>query len=93
MPAVVLFNKTKNKQNQIARINEMYSGAPRIAELHLMLEKEIKLLNGIERQRTKVRAHLQDQKIEKELDKMGMPIKWIGYRGKSYCNELHINKS
>lgn len=60
----------------------MYSGAPRTAELHLMLEKEISLLNGIEKQRSKVRQYLQEQKIEKDLDEMGRPIKWIGYRGK-----------
>lgn len=59
----------------------MYSGAPRGAELYLLLEKEINLLNGIERQRAKVRKHLQEQQIEKALDEMGMPIKWIGYRG------------
>lgn len=66
---------------QLARIGEMYAGAPRNAELYLLLEREINLLNGIERQRAKVRQHVREQQIEKDLDEMGMPIKWIGYRG------------
>lgn len=60
----------------------MYDGAPRSAELYLLLEKEINLLNGIERKRTIVRQYIREQNVEKDLDELGMPIRWIGYRGK-----------
>lgn len=75
----------------MARIDEMYSGAPRGAELYLLLEKEINLLNGIERQRAKVRKYLQEQQIEKALDEMGMPIKWIGYKGCVHISMMRTN--
>lgn len=68
----------------------MYSGAPRNAELYLLLEKEINLLNGIERKRAVVRQYLREQQIEKDLDEMGMPIKWIGYRGNLLISFAHL---
>lgn len=64
---------------QIKRINSMYSGGPRIAELHCLLDREIQLLNGVEKQRSLVRKALKDFRDEQQLKKLGEPVKWVGY--------------
>lgn len=60
----------------------MYSGGPRIAELNGLLDKEVQLLNGIEKQRSQIRSNLAEIRAENTLNKLGEPIKWIGYRSK-----------
>ncbi|XP_055903866.1 IQ and ubiquitin-like domain-containing protein [Eupeodes corollae] len=72
----------KWKQAEMKRIAKMYSGAPRLAEVNILLDKEIQLLNGIERQRTVVRKALKDFRENQLLQKMGEPIKWLGYKDK-----------
>ncbi|XP_055850185.1 IQ and ubiquitin-like domain-containing protein [Episyrphus balteatus] len=72
----------KWKQAEMKRIAKMYSGAPRLAEVNILLDKEIQLLNGIERQRTVVRKAMKDFRENQLLQKMGEPIKWIGYKDK-----------
>lgn len=68
---------------QIKRINQLYvEGGHRIAELHVLLDKEIQLFNGIERQRTKLRNHILEVRTEKMLQQLGTPTKWVGYKGK-----------
>lgn len=42
----------------------------------------MQLLNGIEKQRSKIRSHLAEIRAENILNKLGEPIKWIGYRSK-----------
>lgn len=59
----------------------MYVGGHRIAELHVLLDKEIQLFNGIERQRTKLRNHTLEVQTEKMLEQLGTPTKWVGYKG------------
>lgn len=59
----------------------MYVGGHRISELHVLLDKEIQLFNGIERQRTKLRNHILEVQTEKMLEKLGTPTKWAGYKG------------
>lgn len=71
---------------QIKRINQLYVGGHRIAELHVLLDKEIQLFNGIERQRTKLRNHIVEVQTGKMLEKMGTPTKWVGYKGELRSN-------
>lgn len=64
------------------RIASMYEGASRIAEINILLDKEITLLSGIDRQRQLVFEAMKDFRQEQLLKKMGEPIKWVGYGGK-----------
>lgn len=63
------------------RIAQMYEGAARVAEVNILLDKEIQLLNGIERQRQLVYEAMKDFRQEQLLKQMGEPIKWVGYGG------------
>lgn len=58
----------------------MNSGGPRIAAIYTVLDKEIQLLNAVERKWFEIRKHLNELKQEKELDRIGAPIKWVGYK-------------
>lgn len=58
----------------------MYSGGPRIAEIHCLLDKEIQLLNAIERKWFAIRKDISAMRAERYLDKLGEPIKWKGYK-------------
>lgn len=58
----------------------MYSGGPRISEINSLLDKEIQMLNAVERKWFKIRKSLNQLKQEEELDKIGAPIKWVGYK-------------
>ncbi|XP_058813955.1 IQ and ubiquitin-like domain-containing protein [Topomyia yanbarensis] len=67
------------KDNEIKQINEKYSGAPKIAEMNLLLDKEVQLLNGIERQRQTLHQEAKKVHTEQLLKKLGNPVKWVGY--------------
>ncbi|XP_058467871.1 IQ and ubiquitin-like domain-containing protein [Malaya genurostris] len=67
------------KENEIKKINEKYSGVAKIAELNLLLDKEVQLLNGIERQRQMLQYEAKKVYSEKLLRKFGEPVKWVGY--------------
>uniref|UniRef100_A0A1B0FHY6 IQ motif and ubiquitin-like domain-containing protein n=1 Tax=Glossina morsitans morsitans TaxID=37546 RepID=A0A1B0FHY6_GLOMM len=69
----------KWKIAEMKRINNMYEGAPRIAEINILLNKEIEMLNNIECQRNLVYKSMEDSRQRQLLRKMGEPIKWIGY--------------
>ncbi|KAI8130333.1 hypothetical protein FF38_04992 [Lucilia cuprina] len=69
----------KWKMAEMKRIASMYEGASRIAEINILLDKEITLLSGIDRQRQLVFEAMKDFRQEQLLKKMGEPIKWIGY--------------
>lgn len=45
-----------------------------------MLDKEIKLLNGIDQQRLTLKRELDEEKNQKILDKLGKPVQWVGRR-------------
>ncbi|XP_055593135.1 IQ and ubiquitin-like domain-containing protein [Uranotaenia lowii] len=68
------------KENELKLICEKYSGAPKIAEMNILLDKEVQLLNGIERQRQLLKQEIRKQRNEQKLKNMGDPIKWIGYK-------------
>ncbi|XP_075147763.1 IQ motif and ubiquitin-like domain-containing protein [Haematobia irritans] len=69
----------KWKIAELKRIASMYEGPARVAEVNVLLDKEIQLLNGIERQRQVVAEAMRDYRQEQMLKKMGEPIKWVGY--------------
>lgn len=48
--------------------------------MQALLEKEIQLLNGIEKRRLEIQKELQVNRQEKVIQRCGEPIKWIGYR-------------
>ncbi|XP_050088317.1 IQ and ubiquitin-like domain-containing protein [Anopheles aquasalis] len=66
------------KENELKLIRERYSGAPKIAEMNILLDKEIQLLNGVERQRRAIQRELTDVVVEKRLTKISEPKRWIG---------------
>lgn len=65
---------------QLKRINDQYSGAPKIAELNALLDKEIRLLNGIDQQRLALKREFQEVRNQKTLDDLGKPVQWVGRR-------------
>lgn len=72
----------KWKIAELKRISSMYEGPSRIAEVNILLDKEIQMLNGIERQKQLVSKAVQDFKEQQLLKKLGEPITWYGYGGK-----------
>ncbi|XP_065092122.1 IQ motif and ubiquitin-like domain-containing protein [Ochlerotatus camptorhynchus] len=67
------------KENELKQICEKYSGAPKIAEMNMLLDKEVQLLNGIERQRQILQQQAKKVRNEQILKKLGDPVKWVGY--------------
>ncbi|XP_062538956.1 IQ and ubiquitin-like domain-containing protein isoform X2 [Armigeres subalbatus] len=67
------------KENELKQICEKYSGAPKIAEMNMLLDKEVQLLNGIDRQRQILQEEAKKARNEQILKKLGDPVKWVGY--------------
>ncbi|XP_053698711.1 IQ and ubiquitin-like domain-containing protein [Sabethes cyaneus] len=67
------------KENELKQISEKYSGAPKIAEMNMLLDKEVQLLNGIERQRQILQQEAKKVLDEQTLKKLSEPVKWVGY--------------
>lgn len=67
------------------RIYNLYFGddASRSAAYKELLAHEIKLINEIRAKRQKLLNEQQVNKVEKILDRLGAPVKWIGYKSKS----------
>lgn len=59
------------KKSEIARINSMYCGASKLAELYLLLEKEVEMLRGIENLRTKAAKDMEYKYIERFFRNIG----------------------
>lgn len=81
----------KWKKAETDRISQTYTKAPRVAELYILLDREIKILNIIEQHRKEVRD---DMKIQKDIDffeEISAPVKWHGY--KDLIVEMHTEKS
>uniref|UniRef100_A0A1A9WNM7 IQ motif and ubiquitin-like domain-containing protein n=1 Tax=Glossina brevipalpis TaxID=37001 RepID=A0A1A9WNM7_9MUSC len=76
---VLLGEVQKWKTAEMKRINSMYEGAPRVAEINILLNKEIEMLNNIERQRNFAQKSMEESRQKQTIEKMGEPIKWIGY--------------
>lgn len=52
-------------------------------EFQRLLDEEVRLLNEIEKKRNKVRKQAHEKFMDEMLDKMGAPVKWIGYKSMS----------
>uniref|UniRef100_A0A182P567 IQ motif and ubiquitin-like domain-containing protein n=1 Tax=Anopheles epiroticus TaxID=199890 RepID=A0A182P567_9DIPT len=70
------------KENEMKLIREKYSGAPKIAEMNILLDKEIQLLNGVERQRRAIRREQLEEVVERQLVKISEPKRWVGYNNR-----------
>ncbi|CAG9833336.1 unnamed protein product [Diabrotica balteata] len=75
----------KWKRSEIARITSLHCGASKIAELYLLLEKEIEMLRAIEKLKNKVEKDLEYKRIQNFFKKIGEPIDWY-----SRYKSLHI---
>lgn len=49
-------------------------------EFQKLLDEEVRILNEIERKRNEVRKQAHEKFMDEMLDKMGAPVKWIGYK-------------
>ena len=44
------------------------------------MDEEVKFLNEIEKKRNEIRKEAHEKFMDGMLDKMGAPVKWIGYK-------------
>ncbi|XP_063827117.1 IQ and ubiquitin-like domain-containing protein [Ostrinia nubilalis] len=70
------------KHAEIARISQLHSKGPKIAEFTLLLDKEVELLRCIEAYRVKVKEDSQKIKEKKFLEEISKPVAWFGKDGK-----------
>lgn len=65
---------------QTKRIIEEFTGPSKIVEIQVLLEKEIQLLNGIEKRRMEIQKEMEEARQDRILKKQGETVKWIGYK-------------
>ncbi|CAH2981761.1 unnamed protein product [Chilo suppressalis] len=70
------------KHAEIARISQLHSKGPKIAEFTLLLDKEVELLRCIEAYRVKVKEDSKKTKDQKFLEEISKPVAWFGRDGK-----------
>ncbi|CAG9787262.1 unnamed protein product [Diatraea saccharalis] len=70
------------KHAEIARISQLHSKGPKIAEFTLLLDKEVELLRCIEAYRVKVKEDSKKIKEQKFLEEISKPVAWFGRDGK-----------
>lgn len=54
------------------------------------MKDEIRLLNELEKKRNKIRKEAHEIHMDKVLDKMGAPVKWIGYKSRKQSDFINI---
>ncbi|XP_045449335.1 IQ and ubiquitin-like domain-containing protein [Melitaea cinxia] len=82
------------KHAEIARISQLHSKGPRIAEFTLLLDKEVELLRCIEGYRVKVKEDNKKIKEKQFLEEISKPIAWYGRDGKLITMEtVEIQKA
>lgn len=64
------------KKSELERITSMSCGAAKVAEFYLLLEKEIEILQSIDKLREKVKKDLEVKKIIDFFKAIGNPIEW-----------------
>lgn len=72
----------KTFELQTKRITEEYTGPSRIVEVQALLEREIQLLNGIEKRRSEIQKEMLEARQDRMLQKFGETVKWIGHKGR-----------
>ncbi|OWR49984.1 hypothetical protein KGM_210956B, partial [Danaus plexippus plexippus] len=70
------------KHAEIARISQLHSKGPKIAEFTLLLDKEVELLRCIEAYRVKVKEDSRKIKEKQFLEEISKPVAWYGRDGK-----------
>ncbi|XP_028033352.1 IQ and ubiquitin-like domain-containing protein [Bombyx mandarina] len=70
------------KHAEIARISQLHSKGPKIAEFTLLLDKEVELLRCIEAYRIKIKEDSRKIKEERFLEEISKPVAWYGRSGK-----------
>lgn len=50
----------------------------------------MKILNEIENRRNEIRKHAHEKFMDEMLDKMGAPVKWIGYKSMDFEHNFRI---
>ncbi|KAI4458112.1 hypothetical protein MML48_7g00007142 [Holotrichia oblita] len=74
--AMLYFMLDKWKNSELQRITSLACGPSKIAEMYLLLEKEIDMLQAIEAHKKQVRDDRKIQKIESFFKTIGNPIEW-----------------
>lgn len=69
------------KKAQIDRISKNCSGAAKLAEFYLLLNKEIEMLASIEKHRQQIKKEVKDIELINFFKEISAPIKWKGYKG------------
>ncbi|XP_060528984.1 IQ and ubiquitin-like domain-containing protein [Cylas formicarius] len=64
------------KKSEIERITSLYCGAAKISEFYLLLDREIEILQSIEKLRMKVKHDLEINKVINFFKQIGKPIEW-----------------
>ncbi|XP_022113571.2 IQ and ubiquitin-like domain-containing protein [Pieris rapae] len=70
------------KHAEIARISQLHSKGPKIAEFTLLLDKEVELLRCIEAYRIQVKEDSRKIKEKQFLEEISKPFAWYGRDGK-----------
>lgn len=68
------------KEGELKRICTDFTGPSKIVELSAVLDKEVTLLNGIEKRRLEIRKETECERNDKLLQSLSEPVKWIGYK-------------
>lgn len=74
--AMLYYMLEKWKNSELQRISSLACGPSKIAEMYLLLEKEIDMLQSIEAHKKQVRDDMKIQKIENFFKSIGDPIEW-----------------
>lgn len=72
------------KRMEIRRINALHCGPARIAELYLLLDKEVQVIRALDAHKQKLRHDVKVQKDQQFFHEIGNPIEW----NSSYKNIL-----
>jgi hypothetical protein len=70
------------KETETKRIAQEFTGPTKIVELKALLEKEVQLLNGIEKRRLDLKKEREYLKQDNILKNLGTPVSWMGYKSK-----------
>lgn len=74
--AMLYYMLEKWKRDELERISSLACGPSKIAEMYVLLEKEIEMLQSIEARKKQVREDKKIQKIEQFFKNIGDPLEW-----------------
>lgn len=89
-----IFQVDRWKHAEIARISQLHSKGPKIAEFTLLLDKEVELLRCIEDYRVKVKEDSRKLRDQRFLEEISKPVAWYGRSGKLITMEtIEVQKA